>query len=138
MRYAIAYLVALVLFLALDALWLGIVAKSFYFGRLGNLLLDQPKWAVAGLFYAVYVCGLLYFAVVGGLTEGRWQGAALNGALFGFFCYLTYDATNLATLKGFDPTVALVDTIWGTVLSGVVAGGTVALMSAFGFAATRQ
>jgi uncharacterized membrane protein len=129
MKYAAAYGVALVIFLALDALWLGVIAKNLYFTRMADLLLEQPKWAVAVIFYAVYVVGLTYFAISGGLTEG-WRSAALNGALFGFFCYLTYDATNLAVLKGYDPLVAIVDTIWGAVLSGVTSAATVAILTA--------
>lgn len=133
MKYVSAYGIALVIFLALDALWLGVVAKSFYFGRMGDLLLEQPRWAVAGAFYAIYVAGLIYFAISSGLVAGNWQAAALNGALFGFFCYLTYDATNLAVLKGYDPLVAIVDVVWGTVVSATVSGLTVAMMRLLGF-----
>lgn len=132
MKYAPAYAIALVIFLALDAIWLGLVAKNFYMSRIGDLLLERPRWAVAILFYAIYVVGLVYFAISAGLQDGSWQTAALNGALFGFFAYLTYDATNLATLRGYDAVVAAVDVAWGTVLSAVVSGATVAILAAFG------
>lgn len=132
MRYVYAYLVALVVFLALDALWLGVVARSFYTSRIGELLLDSPRWGVALVFYAVYVVGLVYFAVSVGMATGSWTAAALNGALFGFFAYLTYNATNLSTLKGYSTAVALVDTTWGTVLGAVVAGATIIILGALG------
>lgn len=132
MKYASAYGIAIVIFLALDALWLGVVARSFYVERMGALMADPPRWGVAAAFYALYVVGLVYFAISTGMADGRWQSAALNGALFGFFCYLTYDATNLAVLKGYDPVVAVVDTLWGTLLSGVVAGATVMILAALG------
>lgn len=132
MKYASAYGIALVIFLALDALWLGIVARSFYVARMGELMLEQPRWLVAGLFYLVYVVGLVYFAVSTGMEQRSWQAAAINGALFGFFCYLTYDATNLAVLKGYDPVIATVDVIWGTALSAVSAGATVAILAMLG------
>lgn len=128
MKYLAAYGIAVVLFLVIDAIWLGLVARGFYTSRMGELLLDQPRWGVAVIFYSVFVIGLVYFAISAGMADGSWTTAALNGALFGFFCYLTYDATNVAVLKGFDPLVATVDTIWGTVLSGTVAGATVAIM----------
>ena len=35
----------------------------------------------------------------------------------------TYDLTNLATVKGFSPAVAVVDMAWGTFLTGVSAAG---------------
>lgn len=132
MKYASAYGIALVIFLILDAIWLGVVARGLYAARMGDLLADNPRWGVAVAFYALYVVGLVYFAISTGMEAGSWRTAAFNGALFGFFCYLTYDATNLAVLKGYDPLIALIDTIWGTVLSGVTAGGTLVVLGWFG------
>jgi uncharacterized membrane protein len=40
------------------------------------------------------------------------------GALFGFFCYMTYDLTNYATLKAWSLKVTIFDMIWRTVLTG--------------------
>jgi uncharacterized membrane protein len=132
MKYAGAYGIALVLFLILDGLWLGLATRAFYQPRIGALLLEQPRWGVAAIFYAVYVVGLVYFAVSAGMAQASWQVAALNGALFGFFAYLTYNATNLSVMKGYDGVVAMVDTTWGTLLGAAVAGGTVAILKAWG------
>ncbi|MGE3366085.1 MAG: DUF2177 family protein [Rhizobiaceae bacterium] len=128
------YCVGLAIFLALDALWLGVIARNFYASRMGSLMLEQPRWGVAALFYLLFVVGLVYFAISAHVATGDWRAAALNGALFGFFCYLTYDATNLAVLKGYDTTVAVVDTLWGTLLGGVVSALTVVAADAFGWA----
>ena len=132
MKYLYAYGIALAIFLVLDFLWLGVVARGFYFGRMSEILLDQPRWGVATIFYVVYVVGLVYFAIQPGLQDGNWSTAAVNGALFGFFTYLTYNATNLSVLKGYDPVVATVDTFWGAFLGATVAGGTVLVLSALG------
>lgn len=132
MKYALPYGIALVIFLALDALWLGLVARGFYAERMGALMADPPRWGVAAIFYAFYVAGLVYFAISTGMNGGGWQAAALNGALFGFFCYLTYDATNLAVMKGYDPLLAIVDTIWGTLLSATASAGTVVILAMLG------
>jgi uncharacterized membrane protein len=129
LKYAAGYGLALVLFLALDALWLGLVARGTYVARMGDLLADPPRWGVAALFYVVYVVGLTYFAIAPGIEGKGWTSAALNGALFGFFCYLTYDATALSVIKGFDPVLAAVDVAWGTFLSAVCAGLSVAVLS---------
>ena len=45
----------------------------------------------------------------------------MNGAMFGFFCYMTYDLTNYATLKVWSLKVTILDMIWGTVLTGLAA-----------------
>ena len=57
---------------------------------------------------------------------------ALVIQLFGFFAYLTYNATNLSVMKGYDALVAVVDTGWGTLVGAGVAGATVAIMLALG------
>ena len=51
------------------------------------------------------------------LRRPAWQ-AALWGALFGFFAYMTYDLSNLATLRGFTTAFAIVDIAWGGVICG--------------------
>lgn len=129
MKFVYAYGIALVLFLALDVLWLGVIARSFYSSRIGELLLAQPRWGVAAVFYAVYVVGIVYFAVAAGMAQQSVSLAALNGALFGFFAYLTYNATNLAVMKGYDPVVAMVDTGWGTFVGALTAGGATWIMT---------
>ncbi|MFN3546397.1 MAG: DUF2177 family protein [Mesorhizobium sp.] len=138
MKYVTAYGIAVVIFLIIDAIWLGIVARGFYASRMGELLADHPRWGVAAIFYLVYVAGLVYFAISVGMAQDSVMAAAVNGALFGFFCYLTYDATNLAVLKGYDPVVAIVDVIWGTVLSATVAAGTLVTMRSFGLLSTTS
>lgn len=116
-----AYLGAAVAFVVLDAIWLGAVAKNFYFTQLAGLLRDKPDFAVAAAFYVIYLAGIVYFAVLPALAGGGMARALLNGAMLGFLAYATYDATNLATLKGYPAIVAVVDVAWGTFLTGTAA-----------------
>lgn len=120
-RFAIAYATTAIVFCGLDFLWLGFVAKGYYQSQVGALLLEKPNLPVAVLFYAVYVGGVLIFAVLPALSAGSWDRALLYGALFGFFAYATYDLTNLATLKGWSPGIAFLDLAWGSVVTGVSA-----------------
>lgn len=122
MQILVAYLGAAVAFVVLDAIWLGIVAKNFYFTQLAGLLRDKPDLGVAAGFYAIYLAGIVYFAILPALTGGELGRAILNGALLGFFAYMTYDATNLATLKGYPAVLAVVDVTWGTFLTASAAG----------------
>ena len=50
-------------------------------------------------FYALYLCGVVVFAVRPAFATGRLRTALVQGALFGLFAYGTYDLTNQATLK---------------------------------------
>ena len=114
------YLVMLAAFLAVDLVWLGVVARAFYRRHLGFLLAPAPNWAAAIVFYLIFVAGLLVFAVAPGLRDGSLRVTLLHAAFYGFVTYATYDLTNHATVNGWPAVVTLVDMAWGTVLSLVV------------------
>jgi uncharacterized membrane protein len=127
-RIAGTYTAVLLVMLALDALWLGVVAKPLYQQAIGHLMAEQPRLGMALLFYAVYAAGITVFGVWPEAATPGWQGALRTGALFGFFCYATYDLTNLATLKGWPVGIALIDMAWGAAISGIsAAAGKLAL-----------
>ena len=118
-RSLVAYLSTLVVFGIVDFIWLGFIAKDLYRNGIGHLMAESPNWVAAVLFYLLFIVGLVYFAVGPALEAGAWQRAALNGALFGFFCYATYDLTNYATLKGWPVAIVLADLGWGAFVSAV-------------------
>jgi uncharacterized membrane protein len=116
--YFVDYVAALVTLAILDALWLGVASREFYKARLGQLLLEQPNWYAAILFYLIHALGIVVFAVP--LAES-WASAMFYGALFGFCVYAAYDLTNLATLRGWPLTVSLIDLAWGAVVTAAAA-----------------
>jgi uncharacterized membrane protein len=116
--YAVLYIVALVVFLAIDLAWLGLIARDFYRNGLGALLTEKLRMDIGLVFYVLYVVGLAVFALRPGVEANGWQPALIYGGLFGFFAYATYDLTNLATLKNYPLSLALADLAWGTALSG--------------------
>jgi uncharacterized membrane protein len=121
MTYLKLYLLTVPVFLAVDLIWLGVIAKDFYRENLGYLLSPTVNWPAAVGFYLLFIVGILYFAVAPALARGSLWRALLNGALFGFFTYMTYELTNLATLPNWPMNVVLIDTAWGVVLCGSVA-----------------
>jgi hypothetical protein len=60
-RYFKLYLVSLAAFFAIDMVWLGLAARSFYQQNLGFLMAPSPNWFVAILFYLLFIAGLLFF-----------------------------------------------------------------------------
>lgn len=128
-KYLILYAACAVIFFPLDFIWLSTMGKSVYQRELGSLLLPKPNLLIAGLFYLAYVAGLV--ALVAAPAEGDVVKALLLGAVFGFVAYGTYDLTNLSTLKGFTPTIAMIDMAWGTALSAVSCAGGVWLARVF-------
>jgi uncharacterized membrane protein len=120
MRNLKLYLVSLAAFFAIDMLWLGVVARSFYQQYLGFLMAPSTNWFVASLFYLLFVVGILVFVVLPGLGANSFKTTLLRAALYGLITYATYDLTNLATLKDWPALLSIVDMFWGTVLSVVV------------------
>jgi len=118
--YLKLYLATLIAFFAIDMVWLGLVARTFYRKYLGFLMAPNPNWLAAILFYLLFVVGVLVLAVLPGLEAGSLKTTLLRGALFGLVAYATYDLTNLATVKDWPLIVTVVDLIWGTVLSTAV------------------
>ncbi|KAA0259724.1 DUF2177 family protein [Chloroflexi bacterium CFX2] len=115
------YLITLTAFLGIDALWLGVVAPSFYRSQIGFLMADTPNLPAAGAFYLIFILGMVTFVVEPGLRVEPLSHTVMRGGLFGLVAYATYDLTNLATLEGWSLLVTVVDMAWGTVLSGLAA-----------------
>ncbi len=118
------YLIAVPLFFAIDMLWLGLIAKSFYFNQIGALMKTDTNWTAAIIFYLLFIAGLVLFVIAPAVEKNSWTHALVFGALFGFIAYATYDLTNLATLKGWPLMVSLVDMAWGAVLAASVSSVT--------------
>ncbi|NTU51413.1 MAG: DUF2177 family protein [Candidatus Aminicenantes bacterium] len=115
------YLITLAIFFAIDMVWLGVVAKTFYRKHLGYLMAPKVVWPAAILFYLLFIAGLVVFAVRPGLAAGAPLKALLLGAFLGLISYATYDLTNQATVKDWPALVTVVDLVWGTTLGGLVA-----------------
>lgn len=113
-RYAVIYLVTLLVIVPADFLFLGVVAKGFFTSEVGNML-GEVKLVPAILFYLLYVAGTVIF--VSGGAGASSQSTLLYGALFGFFCYATFDLTSLALLKHWSWPVAVVDVTWGALVT---------------------
>jgi uncharacterized membrane protein len=112
----ILYLATLIVIIPIDFLFLGIVARDFFTARVGDML-GEIRPAPAVLFYLLYVAGILTF--VSGSAAATWQSTLLYGALFGLFCYATFDLTSLALLKHWTWPVAIVDVGWGAFVTAI-------------------
>jgi uncharacterized membrane protein len=110
------YLTTLVVLMALDFLFLGILAKGFFVAEVGDML-GEVKPVPAVLFYLLYVAGVLVF--VSGGTAANPRSTVLYGALFGLSCYATFDLTSLALLKHWSWAVAALDVSWGAAVTAV-------------------
>lgn len=119
-RNVILYLATLLVVVPIDFLFLGVVAKDLFTSQVGDML-GTVRLAPAILFYLLYVAGILIFvsATQGAAQNVTWHTTLLYGALFGFFCYMTFELTNMSLLKHWSWTVVIVDITWGTFVTAV-------------------
>ena len=112
----------LVTLIAIDLIWLLGIAKNLYRDQMGDLMANEPK-LIAGLaFYLLYALGVCIFVIIPALSRQSWIYALQYGALFGLFCYMTYDLTNLAVIRNFPAQLALIDIAWGSFVTAVCSG----------------
>ena len=74
-------------------------------------------WGLRSCFYLLYVAGILVF--VSAPAGATWQSTLFYGALFGMFCYATFDLTSLSLLKHWTWAVAAVDVTWGSLVTAL-------------------
>ena len=122
LKYFGVYLSFLIALVAIDLVWLLGIAKNLYRDQMGDLMASEPKLAAGLAFYLFYALGVCIFVILPALSKQSLIYALQYGALFGFFCYMTYDLTNLAVIRNFPTQLAFVDIAWGSFVTAVCAG----------------
>ena len=117
MMYLKNFMITFIVFMTIDLIWLGVVAKKLYNKYLGYIMAKNINWLAAVIFYIIFVIGLLIFVIQPALAKDSLQHIILYGMAYGFITYATYDLTNLATLRDWPIEITIIDLIWGTTLS---------------------
>lgn len=117
MNFVKMYVIALIVFIAIDAIWLGLIAKNLYQKEIGHLMSDSVNYIAALIFYLLFLVGLVYFVINPAIIDRNITKLIISGILFGIITYSTYDLTNLATLKDWPIKVTIIDLIWGSFVS---------------------
>ena len=108
-----ATLLAALIFLIIDIIWLSFAVKYFYRPNIGHLLLNKPVMWAAAMFYIIYVFGIGVVIIEPSINLDNTISFLFKAFVFGLVVYGTYNLTNMATVKGWSPSVVLVDMIWG-------------------------
>ena len=106
-------LIAAFIFLIIDIIWLSFSVKSFYGPRIGHLFANKPVIWAAAMFYIIYVFGLGVVIIEPSINFDDTFKFLFKAFMFGLVAYGTYNLTNMATVKGWSPSVVFVDMIWG-------------------------
>lgn len=121
LKWIIAYAVAAVAFLALDAVWLRWASVNLYKPVIGEIMAKDFNVRAAIAFYLIYIAGMCWFAIKPGLEGGGVQAAMLNGILLGALCYATFDLTSQAVMKVWATQISVLDILWGAFVTGAAA-----------------
>ena len=120
-KYLAVYFSFLLSLVVIDLIWLLGIAKNLYRDEMGSLMASEPK-LLAGLgFYLLYALGASIFVIIPAISKQSWLYAVQYGALFGLFCYMTYDLTNLAVIRDFPVRLAFIDIVWGSAVTAASA-----------------
>ncbi len=114
-----AFVVTLIAFVGLDAVWLMLVAVPMFQSQLGAILRPEPMLGAAIALYPIYSIGLVALAVRPAIASRSMWTAAVNGAILGLTAYATFDLTNLAVIKGWTIGLAAIDIAWGVIVSAM-------------------
>ena len=121
LKYLAVYFSFLLSLIVIDLIWLLGFAKNLYRDEMGSLMASEPK-LLAGLgFYLLYALGASIFVIIPAISKQSWLYAVQYGALFGLFCYMTYDLTNLAVIRDFPVRLAFIDIVWGSAVTAASA-----------------
>ena len=119
--FIVATLIASIIFLIIDVIWLSFATKSFYRPLLGDLISEKPVLWAAGLFYILYMFGMAVIVIQPCIEPSSLIRPLYIGFIFGLVAYGTYNLTNMAVIKNWSATVVFVDMFWGGSLTAISA-----------------
>jgi uncharacterized membrane protein len=125
------FILSFILIIAIDAVWLNIIAKPWYWQayedwfRVANGKLDVIYWS-AILVYILLALGITLLAIP--MAHNNNLHALLYGGLLGAVTYGVYDFTCLAIFAEWPLQISFIDWAWGTVLCGVTSLLTILLL----------
>lgn len=121
LKILLVFVSTIVLFLAIDAVWISVFGTKWYAQYLSHLTSGKVAIIPALLFYTIYISGMIYFVIHPALHDTiSLSEIFLRGALLGFFAYSTYDLTNHVFMKNWPWFITITDILWGAFITGTV------------------
>lgn len=116
------YVVSFLTILVMDLTWITL-QKPMYGAMVSNVQGSEMVVDKGAALVAYGFVMLTFFGVVVPLVRdvSTARESFVRGATVGLAVYGVYNATNASIFKNYVPTVALLDTLWGTLLYGTVA-----------------
>ncbi|MAI97913.1 MAG: hypothetical protein CML37_04395 [Rhodobacteraceae bacterium] len=122
LQVSLTYTAMLIFFVLSEILVLTNIMQPLFLKNIGHLMRENTNLAMAAFFYFFYVAGVYWFATKAGLRAESLIVAVLSGGFLGFLAFGTYEFTNFLILKDWKMNLVIVDTLWGVLISGAMAG----------------
>jgi len=122
-KYLIIYALIVFIFLILDALWLGLIAKSSYTESMGSIMREKFiiwPWFV---FYTFYGFAILYLTILPNMNATSVLPVAISALVLGAASYGAYNLTGYAIIKNWPLNITIQDLLWGSFVTTASATG---------------
>ena len=116
---SLQFLITLTALIALDSLWLGIIAKKIYGAALAPFMQDgfMRLWVWVGV-RVIMIIGIVAFVWPKTIDGSRYM-AFVRGAIFGWILYAVYNGTNYAFFPKRPLHIVIIDTLRGMFACGM-------------------
>ena len=128
-EFAKVIVLSIVLFLVLDALFIGSFMKDWQslLLRIQGEKMEARLLSAVGA-YVLMVLAWVYFVYRPYLVHKSIWNAVKTGAMLGFVIYGIFELTNYAIIKKWDFKFVIMDTLWGAILYSLVSYFTLSLL----------
>ena len=120
MNYALQVFIGTLVMVIIDIPVIRFVIKPTLEKANSSIVAERPNIVAALIFYVGYVAITAY--ILSKIPSNTIAQSMITGALLGLLAYGTYELTNKAVIKDWSWQMVVVDMIWGTTLTAVIAG----------------
>ncbi len=121
MSTIVTYLSMLIFFLIVDAIMIIKVINPMFRENIGEVMKEDINLVIAAIFYLFFVIGIYWFGTNTGIKSNSVFLGVASAVFLGLLAYGTYEITNYVTIKGWTTKMAIMDILWGGILSGMTA-----------------
>ena len=121
MSIIITYFSMLVFFVIAEIFVLTNIMQPLFKKHIGFLMNEETNFSIAAIFYLIYVAGVFWFATRAGIKSESILITILSGAFLGLLAFGTYEITNYVILKDWKINLVIVDTLWGIIITSLMA-----------------
>jgi uncharacterized membrane protein len=113
------FFLLVIIILAIDLLWINYIVGDMWKKNVETVQKSpmEIRKQYALLSYVLIIFGIYYFVQMNMTKDAYVKDSLVKGFIYGFILYGVFDFTNLAIFKEFDLKTAIIDMVWGGLLT---------------------